>query len=55
MPVRMGLGKRNVLGEDELRAELRSEIEEPKESGEPVIVIEKPHPGTTHLYVIWSK
>ena len=55
MPVRDTLGRPNVLGEDTLRAELTAELTRPQASGEPDIVIERPNPSTTHLYVIWSK
>jgi hypothetical protein len=55
MPVRDTLERPGVLGEEVLRAELRAELEHPKASGEPEIVIERPNPATVHLYVIWSK
>lgn len=55
MPVRDTLKKREVLGEETLRTELSTELENPKASGEPEIVIERPNPSTTHLFVIWSK
>jgi hypothetical protein len=41
--------------EGSLRADLKGELQNPKDSGEPEIVIERPNPSTTHLYVIWSK
>lgn len=55
MPKRDTLKKNEVLGEEALRAELVAEFINPKESGEPDIVIERPHPSTSHLFVIWAK
>jgi len=55
MPVRDTLRQHAVLGEEALRAELKAELDHPKDSGEPEIVIERPNPATTHLFVIWSK
>lgn len=55
MPVRDTLTRPGVPGEVDLRKELRREIETPKASGEPDIVIERPNPSTSHLFVIWSK
>jgi len=55
MPVRDTLKQHVVLGEEALRAELKAELDHPKETGEPRIVLERPNPATTHLFVIWSK
>jgi hypothetical protein len=55
MPVRDTLRRQGVIGEETLRDELKSELTAPKASGEPEIVIERPNPATTHLFVIWSK
>lgn len=56
MPVREGTLRRTDLpSEEELRNELQSELAEPHDAGEPEIIIERPSPGTTHLYVIWSR
>ena len=55
MPVRDTLGKQEVDREETLRDELKDELINPKEKGEPDIVIERPNPSTTHLFVIWSK
>lgn len=55
MPVRDRLRSNEVDGEETLRAELKTELENPKSSGEPDIVIERPNPSTSHLFVIWSK
>jgi hypothetical protein len=56
MPVREGVpcGK-GVSQEKPLRDDLTAELKNPKDSGEPQIIIEHPSPGTTHLYVIWSR
>jgi hypothetical protein len=55
MPIRDTLKQHDVAGEDQLRAELETELRAPKDSGQPEIVIERPNPATTHLFVIWSK
>ena len=56
MPIReTGLRRHGVPSEDKLRDELAAELRGPKEEGEPEIIIEHPSPGTTHLYVIWSR
>jgi hypothetical protein len=55
MPIREKLEKTEVPQEANLRADLKAELDSPKESGEPEIIIERPNPFTTHLYVIWSK
>ena len=55
MPVRIGLGRPEVEGEQSLREEIKTELLSAKPTGEPVIIIDRPHAGTTHLYVIWSK
>ncbi len=55
MPVRDTLARQDVIGEHELRAELKAELDNPKQAGEPEIVIERPTPSTTHLFVTWSK
>ena len=56
MPIReRALQRTDVPSERELRDELEAEFANPKESGEPEIIIERPAPGTTHLYVIWSR
>jgi len=55
MPVRDSLKDRKVRGESVLLAELKAELTDPKKTGEPDIVIERPNVGTVHLYVIWSK
>jgi hypothetical protein len=55
MPVRDSLKTSGAASESELQAELEAELESPKETGEPDIVIERPHPSTVHLFVIWSK
>lgn len=55
MPVREGLIRTEIPGEKELRAELVAEYNAPKDSGEPMIIIERPYLNTIHLYVIWSK
>jgi hypothetical protein len=52
MPVRDTLKTQDVPGEQVLRTELKAELEHPKESGEPEIVIERPNPSTTHVFVI---
>lgn len=54
MPVRSRLATPRVPGERRLRAELQAELKHPKARGEPDIVIQRPYPGTTHLFVIWS-
>jgi len=56
MPVRDGtLRRTDVPSEQQLRSELHAEFTNPKDSGEPDIIIERPSPGTIHLYVIWSR
>ena len=55
MPIRENLRRRGVECEKELREQLMDELRNPKEEGEPEIVIEHPAPGTTHLFVIWSR
>ena len=55
MPVRDTLQRSDGLGETELRTELKAEFDNPKESGEPDIVVERPNPSTAHVFVIWSK
>ena len=55
MPVRDSLEKVGVPNEAELRSEIEAELRNAKPDGEPLIVIERPHPSTTHLFVIWSK
>jgi len=55
MSVRDTLLRKDMPNEIELRAELKMELDHPRESREPEIIIERPNPSTTHLYVIWSK
>ena len=56
MPViERSLHRRDVASEQELRAALQGELRNPQESGQPEIIIDRPTPGTTHLYVIWSR
>lgn len=55
MPVREISGKWEVAGEAALCAELKDELDQPKDSGEPEIIIDRPNPSTSHLFVIWSK
>jgi hypothetical protein len=55
MPIRDSLQRGDVPTEAELRGELEAELRHAKEEGEPLIVIERPNPSTTHLFVIWSK
>ena len=56
MPIREdGLHRHTVGCENELRDELKTELQRPKQEGEPEIIIEHPSPGTTHIYVIWSR
>jgi len=55
MPVRDTLKSKQVPGEQKLLDALKAELEAPKQSGEPDIVVERPNPSTVHLYVIWSK
>ena len=49
MPVRDTLKRQDLPGEDELRAELKAELDQPKDAGEPDIVIERPNPATGRL------
>jgi hypothetical protein len=44
-----------VGSEAELREALQAELKDPQDTGEPMIVIDRPSPGSIHLYVIWSK
>ena len=55
MPVRDTLMTTLLPSEAALQDKLKAELEHPRAKGEPVIVIERPNIGTTHLYVIWSK
>lgn len=55
MPIRDSLKSTGAPDDAALQAELEAELTSPKEAGEPVIVIERPHPTTVHLFVIWSK
>ena len=57
MSVREKLLKKNIPAESALKAALKAELDHPNpiEGSEPEIIIEKPSPSTTHLYVIWSE
>jgi hypothetical protein len=55
MPIRDRVSRRALPGEDELRRELEEEIRHPKPQGQPVIIVERPHPSTIHLYAVWDK
>jgi len=56
MPVRDDkLTRKELPEESKLRAELIAELKNPKDSGEPEIIIERPNPFTTHLYAIWAE
>ncbi len=56
MPIKQrGLDRRDVGSEAELRNALQAEFAHPQQTGEPEIIIEQSSPGTTHLYVIWSR
>jgi hypothetical protein len=55
MPIRDSLNRGEVPSETELRSELEKELRNPKDEGEPLIVIERPNSSTTHLFVVWSK
>ena len=55
MPVRDKLNIVGVAGEEDLVRELETELRTPKDSGGPLFIIERPHPRTIHLFVIWSK
>ena len=56
MPVREnGLRRQAVAAENELREELIAELRNPKNEGEPDVIIGHPSPGTIHLFVIWSR
>lgn len=56
MPVReRNLQTPGVPGEEKLLADLEAELRNPQDSGEPEIIIERPNPATTHLFVIWSQ
>ena len=55
MPVRDSLTQSTLPRDTELQGELEEELRSPKASGEPDIVIERPHSSTIHLVVIWSK
>jgi hypothetical protein len=41
--------------EEKLRTDLKAEMRNPKDTGEPEIVMDRPYAGTVHLYVIWSE
>ncbi len=55
MPVRETLIRSALPQEAELRNQLEAELRNPTDNPEPVIVVERPHPTTTHLFVIWSR
>ena len=56
MPIReTGLQRHDLPSEEKLREKLKAELSSPREEGEPQIIISRPTPGTTHLYVIWSQ
>ncbi|HEY1691720.1 MAG TPA: hypothetical protein VGG39_06145 [Polyangiaceae bacterium] len=55
MPVRTSLRRHGLPDEAELRRALSDELRAPHAEGEPDIVIEQPAPGTTHLFVTWSR
>jgi hypothetical protein len=55
MPVRESLLRYEIPGEAELRSQIEAELRTPSDNGEPVISIERPHPSTTHLFVVWSR
>lgn len=55
MPVRETLPRGTLPEEAELRGQLEAELRNPTDNPEPVIVVEHPHPATTHLFAIWSR
>ena len=55
MPVRDQLARNDLPQEGELRAALEAELRAPHAEGEPVIVIERPNPSTSHVFVIWFR
>lgn len=55
MPVRESLNHAAVPDEAELRRQIEAELRHPTNNPEPVIIVERPHPTTTHLFVIWSR
>jgi hypothetical protein len=55
MPVRETLNRTAVPDEAELRRQIEAELRQPTDNPEPVIIVERPHPTTTHLFVIWSR
>jgi hypothetical protein len=55
MPVRETLARTPLPEEAALKHDLEEELRNPSDREEPVIVVERPHPSTIHLYAIWSK
>lgn len=55
MPVRETLSHAAVPQESELRTQLEAELRQPTDNSEPIIIVERPHPTTIHLFVIWSR
>jgi hypothetical protein len=55
MPVRETLTHTAVPEEAELRRQIAIELRNPTDNPEPVIIVEHPHPTTTHLFAIWSR
>lgn len=55
MPVKESLPSRELPEESELRSELEREIRSPGNAAEPLIVIERPHADSIHLFAVWSK
>jgi hypothetical protein len=55
MPVIEKLPRGALPEEAALREELERELQAPSQALEPIIVVERPHASTIHLFGIWSK
>lgn len=55
MAVRESLPRGSLPEEAELRRQIEAELRSPTDNPEPLIVVERPHPSTIHLFVIWSR
>ena len=55
MPVRDHLIHTPLPEEPELQRLLEAELREPTDNPEPIVIIRRLRPTTTHLFVIWAR
>lgn len=55
MPVRTQLLAMQNEVLNQLCRELAEEFRNPKETGEPVVIVERPTTSSIHLFIIWSR